>query len=139
MTDPPAEVITAVAAEIGAAMITRQSPAEIARRALAAAQATTLPAIDGEPLTHFFHCWRFPDHQACAVALIERQAEEYYTVLGRAHSAERNASQSVAAERERCIRLAEDHDAVITKDCICGPHRGGRFASLLQNASGSTP
>ena len=30
----------------------------------------------GPPLTHFFHCWRFPDHHACAVALIERQGEE---------------------------------------------------------------
>lgn len=28
------------------------------------------------PLTHFFHCWRSPDHHACAVALIERQQEE---------------------------------------------------------------
>lgn len=42
-----------------------------------------------EPLTHFFHCWRFPDHHRCAVALIERQSEENDQLLVRAASAER--------------------------------------------------
>lgn len=45
--------------------------------------ASLLP-VDGEPLTHFFHCWRFPAHQRCAVALIERQAEENDRLLVRA-------------------------------------------------------
>lgn len=44
-----------------------------------------------EPLTHFFHCWRFPEHHACAVALIERQAREYDELLVRAARAERAA------------------------------------------------
>lgn len=35
----------------------------------------------GPPLTHFFHCWRFPAHHACAVALIERQAQEHDMLL----------------------------------------------------------
>jgi hypothetical protein len=43
----------------------------------------------GEPLTHFFHCWRFPDHHRCAVALIERQAKENGQLLIRAAMAER--------------------------------------------------
>lgn len=47
------------------------------------------PYDDDEPLTHFFHCWRFPDHHRCAVALIERQAVEYDQLLGRVASTER--------------------------------------------------
>jgi hypothetical protein len=42
-----------------------------------------------EPLTHFFHCWRFPDHHRCAVALIERQGEENTALILRAAAAER--------------------------------------------------
>ena len=41
------------------------------------------------PLTHYFHCWRFPSHHACAVALIERQAVENDQLLVRAANAER--------------------------------------------------
>lgn len=41
------------------------------------------------PLTHFFHCWRFPDHHACAVALIERQQEENDRLLFAAAAAAR--------------------------------------------------
>ena len=37
----------------------------------------------GEPLTHYWHCWRFPRHHACAVALIERQSREYDDLLVR--------------------------------------------------------
>lgn len=37
----------------------------------------------GEPLTHFFHCWRFPDHHECAVAMIELQGEENTALIGR--------------------------------------------------------
>jgi hypothetical protein len=42
-----------------------------------------------EPLTHFFHCWRFPDHHRCAVALIERQARENDRLLVQVDRAER--------------------------------------------------
>ncbi len=45
------------------------------------------------------------------------------------------AAAATAAERERIRQLATDHDAAITKDCECGPHRG-RFADLLE---GDTP
>lgn len=49
------------------------------------AEGARVTAMDGdEPLTHFFHCWRFPDHHRCAVALIERQSEEYDQLLVRA-------------------------------------------------------
>ena len=41
------------------------------------------------PLTHFFHCWRFPDHHACAVALIERQAAENDALIVRVAGLER--------------------------------------------------
>lgn len=51
-----------------------QRRVEFAQDKLAATTAQTAPP--GEPLTHFFHCWRFPAHHACAVALIERQGEE---------------------------------------------------------------
>jgi hypothetical protein len=44
---------------------------------------------DGEPLTHFFHCWRFPDHHRCAVALIERQARENDDMAAEKYAAER--------------------------------------------------
>lgn len=47
-----------------------------------------------EPLTHFFHCWRFPDHHRCAVALIERQAEENDHLIRRAALAERAAREA---------------------------------------------
>jgi hypothetical protein len=47
-----------------------------------------------EPLTHFFHCWRFPDHHRCAVALIERQSEENDQLHVRAASAERAAGEA---------------------------------------------
>ena len=52
---------------------------------------------DSEPLTHFFHCWRFPDHHRCAVALIERQAKENDHLLVRAATAERELRQSRAS------------------------------------------
>jgi hypothetical protein len=47
------------------------------------------PYDEDEPLTHFFHCWRFPDHHRCAVALIEQQARENDQMLVRAAMAER--------------------------------------------------
>jgi hypothetical protein len=53
------------------------------------------PAPDGEPLTHFFHCWRFPDHHACAVALIERQQEENDALLVGVAAAERKLADDV--------------------------------------------
>lgn len=53
------------------------------------APAAELPPIDGEPLTHFFHCWRFPSHQKCAIALIERQARENDELLVQADEAKR--------------------------------------------------
>ena len=42
---------------------------------------------------------------------------------------------ATAAERERIRQLATEHDAAITRDCECGPHRGGRFADLLEGDS----
>lgn len=50
-------------------------------------------AVD-EPLTHFFHCWRFPDHHRCAVALIERQSEENDQLLRQSAAAERAAREA---------------------------------------------
>lgn len=50
--------------------------------------------VTGEPLTHFFHCWRFPDHHRCAVALIERQSEENDELLARAAPLERAAREA---------------------------------------------
>jgi hypothetical protein len=59
----------------------------------------------GAPLTHFFHCWRFPDHHACAVALIERQQEENDALLVRGATAERKLAdaglESARAHREK--------------------------------------
>lgn len=52
-------------------------------------QAAAEAVPPGEPLTHFLHCWRSPDHHACAVALIERQATEYDELLARIGEAER--------------------------------------------------
>jgi hypothetical protein len=52
------------------------------------------PEPSGEPLTHFFHCWRFPDHHACAVALIERQQEENDALLVRGATAERKLADA---------------------------------------------
>ncbi len=48
-----------------------------------------LPPIDGEPLTHYFHCWRFTGHHRCAVALIERQGEENTSLIVKAAHGER--------------------------------------------------
>jgi hypothetical protein len=60
------------------------------------------PAPSGEPLTHFFHCWRFPDHHACAVALIERQAEENDRLLAKqAPATGRPSPEQPAAHREK--------------------------------------
>ena len=41
------------------------------------------------PLTHYFGCWRFPEHHRCAVALIERQAEENTRLIGEAGALKR--------------------------------------------------
>lgn len=43
----------------------------------------------GPPLTHFFHCWRFPNHHECAVAMIELQGEENTTLIVRTAVLER--------------------------------------------------
>lgn len=51
----------------------------------------------GQPLTHFFHCWRFPDHHPCAVALIERMASEQDQVTGQAAALERKLRDVTAA------------------------------------------
>jgi hypothetical protein len=56
----------------------------------------------GEPLTHFFHCWRFPAHHACAVALIERQSVENDRLLVRAANAERLLSAATHATGATC-------------------------------------
>jgi hypothetical protein len=47
------------------------------------------PDDGSEPLTHFFHCWRFASHHRCAVALIERQAQESDGLLVKADRLER--------------------------------------------------
>jgi hypothetical protein len=114
-------------------------PAKVAAPA-AQDQVAALPPVDGEPLTHFFHCWRFSLHHACAVALIERQALENDALL-MAESAKINAA--VAAERERCAHLAElvDAEYVDADPCRCGspgcrgPIRNAHawFADLLRN------
>jgi hypothetical protein len=70
--------------------------AESIREALAAQE----PEPAGEPLTHFFHCWRSPSHHACAVALIERQQEENDRLLVRSASAERELT-AAKAETQR--------------------------------------
>jgi hypothetical protein len=54
-------------------------------------------APPSEPLTHFFHCWRFPDHHACAVALIERQGEENTLLIGRNGRLERELRAAAPA------------------------------------------
>lgn len=46
------------------------------------------PYDEDPPLTHFFHCWRFPDHYRCAVAMIEKLAEDCDRLLIRAAEAE---------------------------------------------------
>jgi len=53
----------------------------------------------GEPLTHFFHCWRFPDHHRCAVALIERQSAENDRLLVQADTAERDGPAPILGYR----------------------------------------
>ena len=58
-------------------------PAAALEAALPHLAAQERPARGDEPLTHFFHCWRFPDHHACAVALIERQQVENDQLLRR--------------------------------------------------------
>lgn len=47
------------------------------------------PQADSEPLTHFWHCWRFADHHDCAIELIERQSRENDDLLIRLDRAER--------------------------------------------------
>src|SRR5690348_9115943 len=51
-------------------------------------------AVSGAPLTHFFHCWRFPDHHACAVALIERQSRENDRLLAEKAAFERQLREA---------------------------------------------
>jgi hypothetical protein len=63
----------------------------------AAADEGAVSELD-EPLTHFFHCWRFPDHHRCAVALIERQSQENDQLLVRAAAAERALRDERAGE-----------------------------------------
>jgi hypothetical protein len=63
-----------------------------------------------EPLTHFFHCWRSPDHHRCAVALIERQSEENDRLLSRAASPER-AAEAEPEEPKSTTREEGNPDA----------------------------
>jgi hypothetical protein len=53
------------------------------------------PTPAGEPLTHFFHCWRSPAHHACAVALIERQQADNDHLLVAAENARRQVREQV--------------------------------------------
>jgi hypothetical protein len=56
----------------------------------------------GEPLTHYWHCWRNPGHQACAVALIERQAAEIDQLTVQVDTLER-----AARDKETHVNPAE--------------------------------
>lgn len=63
------------------------------------------------PLTHFFHCWRFADHHACAVALVERQGEENYRLITSRASVERELGETARvldSYREDTARLKAD-------------------------------
>ena len=55
-----------------------------------AAVGITMDWNDWRPLSHFFHCWRFPAHHACAVTLIERQAAENDTLISQKAAAEQD-------------------------------------------------
>jgi hypothetical protein len=68
----------------------------------------------GEPLTHYFHCWRFPAHHACAVELIERQQREIdQMIAGLAPAVEVVA----ASERRKLYaELGNDHWVIFTED-----------------------
>jgi hypothetical protein len=99
-----------------AADIFRHVSGRRASLSLAAAQEPHAAAMEqaaseaDSPLTHFFHCWRFPDHHACAVALIERQGEEIDQQLVRAATAERELAElrrAAAQDRPECAALGE--------------------------------
>jgi hypothetical protein len=90
------------------------------------------PAPDGEPLTHFFHCWRFPDHHACAVALIERQQEENDALLVGVAAAERKLADDVKPAPELAdLRDLLDEIGVMAANA---PEDGDSFGVLEQIA-----
>lgn len=68
----------------------------------------------GEPLTHFFQCWRFPDHHACAAELIERQSRDNDRLMVAADKARREAADAAAAERTRLLAVIDAFE------CPCG-------------------
>lgn len=71
----------------------------------------------GEPLTHFFHCWRFPAHHACAVALIERQQVENDGLLAENAGLKRNVAgrsgRSPASPPGLQIQMSEPQSRVV--------------------------
>jgi adenosylmethionine-8-amino-7-oxononanoate aminotransferase len=79
-----------------------------------------------EPLTHFFHCWRFPDHHRCAVALIERQAVENDQLLVRAAQAERTLRDQwqECAARHLVIRLTRFRVCRVVRTKLTTPGDG---------------
>jgi hypothetical protein len=95
------------------------------------------------PLTHFFHCWRFPDHHACAVALIERQGEEYDQQLVRAGTAERELAElrrAAAAREPHATPAAEDANDELIGNLARILLQGGQDAeSVRREAVGALP